>query len=105
MDEKRYHVRFGATCVTGYGDVMHTRDYGSFDEFFTALQAAWDKLWTEVYSADPASELITLESALPQCVVCCMLRGPCLQGLLPPVLFHCCLFMVDMLRFELCSLP
>ncbi|KAF6259536.1 hypothetical protein COO60DRAFT_1003924 [Scenedesmus sp. NREL 46B-D3] len=61
MDEKSFHVRFGATCVTGYGPLMRTADYASFDEFYTALQGEWQKLWVEVFSADPA--------ALPELVI------------------------------------
>jgi hypothetical protein len=54
LDEKSYHVRFGSTCVTGYGPLMRTADYASFDEFHSALQQQWQKLWVEVFSADPA---------------------------------------------------
>lgn len=54
LDEKSYHVRFGSTCVTGYGPLMRTADYASFDEFYAALQAQWQALWVEVFSADPA---------------------------------------------------
>lgn len=55
LDEKSYHVRFGSTCVTGYGPLMRTADYASFDEFYAALQAQWQALWVEVFSADPAA--------------------------------------------------
>lgn len=54
MNEKHYHVSFGATCVTGYGDLIESRDYSTSEEFMAALQIAWDKLWVEVYSAEPA---------------------------------------------------
>eukprot|EP00878_Enallax_costatus_P004214 GHUV01004444.1.p1 GENE.GHUV01004444.1~~GHUV01004444.1.p1 ORF type:complete len:357 (+),score=80.43 GHUV01004444.1:59-1129(+) len=54
MDEKRFCSRFGVTCVTSYSDPIYTRDFDSFEAFFAALQAAWDKSWGEVFSADPA---------------------------------------------------
>eukprot|EP00775_Hariotina_reticulata_P012345 gene12345-12479_t len=54
MDEKRYHVRFGVTCATGYSDVIHSSSYDNFEQFFKVLQSSWDKLWLEVFSADPA---------------------------------------------------
>lgn len=57
MDEKRCCARFGVTCVTGYSDPIHTRDFDSFEKFFAALQTAWDKIWVEVFSADPASKI------------------------------------------------
>jgi hypothetical protein len=54
LDEKRLHVRFGATCVTGFSQVIHTSGFDSFDSFFAHLQDTWDKLWLEVFSANPA---------------------------------------------------
>eukprot|EP00775_Hariotina_reticulata_P006311 gene6311-6546_t len=53
LNEKQCHVRFGVTCVTGYGDVIQSGAYDSFESFFSALQAAWDQQWVEVFSADP----------------------------------------------------
>jgi len=38
MDEKRYHVRFGVTCVTGYSDVIHSSSYDDFEQFFKVVQ-------------------------------------------------------------------
>lgn len=55
LDEKRYHFRFGSTCVTGFSTVIHTSSFDSFDAFFTHLQGEWDKLWGEVFSADAAA--------------------------------------------------
>jgi hypothetical protein len=60
LDEKSYHVRFGSTCVTGYGPLMRTTDYASFDEFYAALQETWQQLWQEVFSADPAGKQNTV---------------------------------------------
>lgn len=54
LDEKRYHFRFGATCVTGFSEAIHTSSYDNFEDFFVDLQTAWDKLWLQVFSADPA---------------------------------------------------
>lgn len=54
LDEKRYHFRFGSTCVTGFSQVIHTSSFDSFDAFFAHLQEEWDKLWGQVFSADAA---------------------------------------------------
>lgn len=54
LDEKRYHVRFGSTCVTGYSEVIRTSSFSDFEQFFAALQVAWDKLWLQVFSAEPS---------------------------------------------------
>lgn len=54
LDESRYHFRFGSTCVTGFGEAIHTSSFDTFDDFFDHLQQAWDKLWLEVFSAEPA---------------------------------------------------
>lgn len=54
MDEKRYHVRFGATCVTGFSQVIHTASFEDFGAFLAHLQGVWDQLWVEVFSADAA---------------------------------------------------
>ena len=61
LNEKQCHVRFGGTCVTGYGDVIHSSAYDSFESFFSALQAAWDQQWVEVFSADPAGASAQLQ--------------------------------------------
>lgn len=54
MDESRYHVRFGATCVTGFSQVIHTASFEDFGAFLTHLQGVWDTTWLEVFSADAA---------------------------------------------------
>lgn len=56
LDEKRYHFRFGSTCVTGFSQVIHTSSFDSFDAFFAHLQEEWDKLWGQVFSADAAGD-------------------------------------------------
>jgi hypothetical protein len=56
MDEKRCHFRFGSTCVTGFSEPIQTSSFDSFDDFFAHLQTAWDKLWLQVFSADPAGQ-------------------------------------------------
>jgi hypothetical protein len=32
LDEKRYHFRLGATCVTGFSEVIHISSLDSFDD-------------------------------------------------------------------------
>jgi hypothetical protein len=56
MDEKRCHFRFGSTCVTGFSEPIQTSSFDSFDDFFAHLQTAWDKMWLQVFSADPAGQ-------------------------------------------------
>jgi hypothetical protein len=71
LDESRYHFRFGSTCVTGFGDAIHTSRFDTFDDFFAHLQQAWDKLWLEVFSAEPAG----VGAAWEREVVTCTMYG------------------------------
>lgn len=59
LDEKRYHFRFGATCVTGFSQPIHTSSFDSFEDFFAHLQTSWDKMWGEVFSADAAGVCVS----------------------------------------------
>lgn len=54
LDEKTLHFRFGGTIVTGFSEPIQSSSFDSFEDFFSTLQAAWDKLWPEVFSADAA---------------------------------------------------
>jgi len=64
MGEKRRSVRFGATVVTAFSEVIPTEGV-SFEDFYTRLQAAWDKTWEEAYSADAAQLPPVVHDSVP----------------------------------------
>lgn len=56
LSEKKQSAHFGQKVLVGYSDIIHTKDYASFEDMLKALQQAWDAQWLRVYSARPEGQ-------------------------------------------------
>ena len=56
ISEKKLLARLGQTIVVGYGPVIETSQFETFQAFFDALQSTWDKEWDRVFAADAAGQ-------------------------------------------------
>jgi len=52
ISEKTMSVLFGSTVVFGYSSLIKPTDFEDFESFFSKIQAEWDDLWIQIYSAD-----------------------------------------------------
>jgi len=54
LSEKTMKAHFGATIVTGFSDLIESEGK-DIKVFLGEVQAAWDKMWESVYTADAAA--------------------------------------------------
>ncbi len=52
ISEKQMTVHFGATIAVAHSEVIHPREYGDFEAFFSKIQATWDAMWVMVDNVD-----------------------------------------------------
>ena len=52
LSEKKLSAHFNARLACGYGKPIDSAKYPDFDGFVAEVQREWDRLWTQVYSAD-----------------------------------------------------
>ena len=69
MSEKTRQAHFGVTIVAGYSEVVDPKNFATFEAFLDEVQARWDSLWTQVFSADPTGGTSSLTSCC--CFMCC----------------------------------
>ncbi len=52
LSEKTLRAGFGVTLVTGFSEVIESKEIPDFETFAAEVQRVWDATWKEVYSAE-----------------------------------------------------
>ena len=63
VNEKHWTVRPGVTIRTYVGQILHPRQYDSFESFMSAIALQWHEAWTVVYSPSTAPSTMTSQLA------------------------------------------